>query len=188
MKKIIVFGSFVVDLMARTDTLPTPGETVKGNLFRLGPGGKGFNQCVAAYKAGANATMITKLGKDTFARVAMDTMKQLGMNTSCLLETGSAETGAALILVDEKTSQNEIVVVPGACETINREDIAKVEDKIAEADYLLTQLETNLDAVEYTVDIANRHGVKVILNPAPAQLISNKLLSKVDIEIGRAHV
>lgn len=181
MKKITVFGSFVVDLMARTDTLPTPGETVKGNLFRLGPGGKGFNQCVAAHKAGANVTMVTKLGKDTFARVAVDTMEQLGMDTSCLLETDSTETGVALILVDEKTSQNEIVVVPGACETIDKEDMAQVEKTIAGADYLLTQLETNLDAVEWAVDIASRNDVKVILNTAPAQPISDQLLAKVDL-------
>ena len=79
MGKVAVFGSFVVDLMARTPHLPIPGETVKGSMFKMGPGGKGFNQCVAAHKAGADVVMMTKLGRDTFADVALDTMDELGM-------------------------------------------------------------------------------------------------------------
>ena len=69
MKKVAVFGSFVVDLMARSPHLPVPGETVKGSMFKMGPGGKGFNQCVAAHKAGADVVMMTKIGTDTFANV-----------------------------------------------------------------------------------------------------------------------
>ena len=74
MKKVAVFGSFVVDLMARSPHLPVPGETVKGSMFKMGPGGKGFNQCVAAHKAGADVVMMTKVGTDTFANVMLDTM------------------------------------------------------------------------------------------------------------------
>ena len=105
-KKILVFGSFVVDLMARTPHLPVPGETVKGSLFQMGAGGKGFNQCVAAHKAGANVTMVTKLGKDSFAEVALGTMRQLGMDMSEILYSDTVATGSALIMVDENTSQN----------------------------------------------------------------------------------
>ena len=79
MGKVLVFGSFVVDLMARSSHLPTPGETVRGSLFKMGPGGKGFNQCVAAHKAGADVKMITKLGSDSFANIALDTMTELKM-------------------------------------------------------------------------------------------------------------
>ena len=78
--KVTVFGSFVVDLMARTPHLPVPAETVKGSFFKMGAGGKGFNQGVAAHKAGADVTMITKLGKDSFANVALDVMDELGMS------------------------------------------------------------------------------------------------------------
>lgn len=79
MKKVAVFGSFVVDLMARSPHLPVPGETVKGSMFKMGPGGKGFNQCVAAHKAGADVVMMTKVGTDTFANVMLDTMTELNM-------------------------------------------------------------------------------------------------------------
>ena len=79
MSKVVVFGSFVVDLMARSPHLPVPGETVKGSVFKMGPGGKGFNQCVAAHKAGSDVVMITKLGKDSFADVALNTMDEVGM-------------------------------------------------------------------------------------------------------------
>ena len=75
MKKIVVFGSFVVDLMGRGPHLPVPGETVKSGFFKMGAGGKGFNQGVAAHKSGGDVTMITKLGKDTFAEIALGTMR-----------------------------------------------------------------------------------------------------------------
>ena len=179
--KITVFGSFVVDLMARTPHLPVPGETVKGSMFKMGPGGKGFNQGVAAHKAGADITMITKLGKDTFASVALDAMRELGMDTSHIFYSEQTETGCALIMVDENSSQNEIVVVLGACGTVNDEDSRSMEPAICESDYLLTRLETNVDAVEKVVDIACRNGVKVILNTAPVQPISDSLLSKIDL-------
>lgn len=178
-KKITVFGSFVVDLMARTPHLPVPGETVKGSMFKMGPGGKGFNQGVAAHKAGAKVSMITKLGKDSFADVALNVMKELQMDSSKVFITEETETGAALILVDEVTSQNEIVVVLGACNTISDEEVESITDVIKESEYLLTQLETNISAVEKVIEIANDNGVKVILNTAPVQPISDEVLKKV---------
>ena len=180
-KKITVFGSFVVDLMGRTPHLPVPGETVKGSMFKMGPGGKGFNQGVAAHKAGGDVTMITKLGRDAFAEVALGAMKELHMNSDKVFRTDETETGAALIMVDEKTSQNEIVVILGACNTITDEEVESVSDVLRESEYLLTQLETNVSSVEKVIDIAYKNGVKVILNTAPVQPISNEVLSKVDL-------
>ena len=81
-KPVVVFGSFVVDLMARADHLPVPGETVKSDLFKMGPGGKGFNQAVAAKRAGAEVEMVTKLGKDSFANVCLEMMEGEGMDRS----------------------------------------------------------------------------------------------------------
>lgn len=178
-KKITVFGSFIVDLMARTPHLPVPGETVKGSMFKMSPGGKGFNQGVAAYKAGGEVTMITKLGKDTFGQVAVEAMQSLSMDTSYLLYTTEAETGTALIMVDEVTSQNEIVVVPGAGNTITEAEVDSFEAVLAESRYLLTQLETNSTSIERAILLAAKHGVKIILNPAPVQEISEEMLSKV---------
>ena len=174
MGKVLVFGSFVVDLMSRTPHLPVPGETVKGSVFKMGPGGKGFNQGVAAHKAGADLVMVTKLGKDTFGNVALETMKNI-------FQTDEAETGAALIMVDENTSQNEIVVVLGSCNQITDQEVDSLSPVLEESEYLLTQLETNVSAVERIVALAEKKGVKVILNPAPVQKISDTVLSKIDI-------
>ncbi|VDN46751.1 ribokinase [Petrocella atlantisensis] len=180
-KKVMVFGSFVVDLMARTPHLPVAGETVIGSLFKMGPGGKGFNQGVAAHKAGADVTMVTKLGKDLFAEVALDAMKTLEMDTSSLFYSEEIETGSALIMVDEETSENKIVVVLGACSAIGDKEVESISEIIEESGYLLTQLETNISAVEKVIDIAKKNGVKVILNTAPVQPISDVILKKVDI-------
>ena len=180
-KKVTVFGSFVVDLMGRCPHLPVPGETVKGSIFKMGPGGKGFNQGVAAHKAGADVTMVTKLGEDAFADVALSTMKKLGMDTGRIFSTSQTETGSALIMVDENTSQNEIVVILGACDTITDEEVESISDLLDQSEFLLTQLETNLSSVEKVIDIAYEKGVKIILNTAPVQPVSDSILSKVDL-------
>lgn len=179
MGKVTVFGSFVVDLMGRTPHLPVPGETVKGSMFKMGPGGKGFNQGVAAHKAGADVTMVTKLGKDSFANVALDAMKELNMKQDHVFVTEEAETGCALILVDENTSQNEIVVLLGACNTITDEEVDSLTDVLKDSEYLLTQLETNVSAVDRIIDIAHKNNVKVILNTAPVQPIEDEILKKI---------
>lgn len=179
MKKVTVFGSFVVDLMARSPHLPIPGETVKGSMFKMGPGGKGFNQGVAAHKAGAELVMVTKLGKDSFANVALDTMDALGMKKDHVFITDQTETGIALILVDEKSSQNEILIVPGACATITEEDVNSLEDVIKESAYVLLQLEVNQDANEMIADMANKYGCKVIMNSAPYAPMTDEFISKL---------
>lgn len=179
MGKVTVFGSFVVDLMGRTPHLPVPGETVKGSMFKMGPGGKGFNQGVAAHKAGADVTMVTKLGKDSFANVALDAMKELNMKQDYVFVTEEAETGCALILVDENTSQNEIVVLLGACNTITDDEVDSLTNILKDSEYLLTQLETNVSATNRVIDIAHKNHTKVILNIAPVQPIEDEVLKKV---------
>lgn len=176
-EKITVFGSFVVDLMGRTPHLPVPGETVKGSFFKQGAGGKGFNQGIAAHKAGGDVAMITKLGRDSLANVALDAMDDVGMPKDYLFFNDEVATGIALILVDENTSQNEIVIVPGACSTITDDDIARVKDRIKESGYVLLQLEVNQDANEKVAKFAKENGVKVIINTAPYQPISDEFLN-----------
>lgn len=179
--KITVMGSFVVDLTGRAPHLPVTGETVKGSSFKMGPGGKGSNQGVAAQRAGADVTMITKIGKDTFGKIALDNFKKENMDTKFIFEDENFETGAALIMVDENTSENKILVLSGACGHITDEDIETARQTIENADVFLTQLETNLDAIEKAIDIAYKKGVKTVLNPAPVQSISDELLKKIDI-------
>lgn len=178
--KVCVMGSFIVDLMMRARKLPIPGETIKGSIFKIGPGGKGSNQGVAANRSGAETTMITKIGNDEFADLALSSFKNEGMTTDYIFKDDSAATGAALIMVDEKTGQNKIIVTLGACDNITHENIDEAAERIEDAEIFLTQLETNLDAVEYAVDIAHRNSVPIILNPAPADSVSDSVLSKVD--------
>lgn len=179
-KKVVVFGSFVVDLAGRADELPVPGQTVLGNSFKMGPGGKGSNQAVAAHRAGADVVLITKVGKDTLSNIALDFYKNEKMTSEYVFCDKEVPTGVALISVNEKTAQNSIMVVPGACNNITEQDIEICRSQIENADYLVLQHEINMDAQERIIDLAYNAGVKVILNPAPAIPISKKLLAKVD--------
>lgn len=181
MKKLVVFGSFVVDLMSRADHLPVPGETVKGSVFQSGPGGKGFNQGIAAHKAGGQVILSTKIGDDMFASYATDTMKSLNMPLDYVFVSGTDATGTALIMVDENTSQNAILVVPSACNTITDEEVDRVLAEIDADTIVLTQLETNLEAVYRLVRGAKEKGAFVVLNPAPYCPFDRDLLTMIDI-------
>ncbi|MEX2684164.1 MAG: ribokinase [Candidatus Sigynarchaeota archaeon] len=177
---ICVMGSFIVDLMMRAPRLPLPGETIKGRVFKIGPGGKGSNQAVAARRAGAETTIITKIGKDQFTSLAIESFKKEGLATDLVFMDENAATGAALIMVDEKSGQNSIVVTLGACGNLTAGEIDKAREKIARAGVFLTQLETNLEVVEHAISIAHASGVPVILNPAPADTVPDAILAKVD--------
>ena len=145
MKKVVVFGSFAADLTSRAGKLPKPGETIIGSSFKIGPGGKGSNQGVAAKRAGADMTMITKVGKDVFGNIALDFYKNEGMDTSNVFIDKELETGTALIMVDENTAENQILVVSGACGNITENDIKSVEDIISEAGIVLMQTGISLN-------------------------------------------
>lgn len=178
---IVVFGSFVVDLTSRSHGLPLPGQTLLGRSFKMGAGGKGSNQAVAAHRAGADVTLVTKIGRDVFGQLAMDFYKNEGMNTRYILKDEKRETGVALIMVDEVSAQNEIVVVSGACGNFTLRDVDQVKSLIEQSQWLLIQLEVNLDALYQVIDIAHQAGVRIVLNPAPAAIIPDEVLSKVDI-------
>lgn len=181
MKKVVVMGSFVIDLTSRANHLPIPGETVIGTKFKMGPGGKGSNQGVAAKRAGAEVTMITKVGNDTFGKIAIENFKNEGFDTKFILIDQENETGTALIMVDENTAQNKILVVSGACANITGNDIDLVSTTIGGADIFLIQLETNMDSIEKSIDIAYKNDVKIVLNTAPIQPVPDELLSKVHV-------
>jgi len=187
MKKVVVFGSFAADLTSRADKLPKPGETIIGNSFKVGPGGKGSNQGVAAKRAGADVTMITKVGNDIFGNVALDTYKNENMNTEYVFIDKEKETGTALIMVDENTAENQILVVSGACGNITEDDIKKSEKVISQAGIILVQLEINSDATEKVINLAHKLGIMIVLNPAPAMQISREVLSKVSIATPNEH-
>ncbi len=179
MSKIVVVGSYVVDLTARTPHMPKPGETVLGGPFKMGPGGKGGNQAVAAARMGAQVTMVTKVGKDLFGDDAIQNFKNEGIDSQFINQVEDESTGAALIAVDD-TGENMIVVSLGACGTITEEEVQKAEVAFEEADIILVQLETSMAAITTTINLAHKLSKPVILNPAPYQKVSDELLAKVN--------
>ena len=179
-KKVVVFGSFVADMTGRGPKFPVAGETVLGSAFKVGPGGKGSNQAVAAHRAGADVCFITKLGADTFGQMARSFYEAEGMDTRYLLIDPEASTGGALIMVNEQTAQNEIMVILGACNQFSDADLESRREKIESADILLLQMETNPDALEKVIRMAYEKGVRMVLNPAPARPIADELLGMID--------
>lgn len=177
---VVVLGSFVVDLMCRTPHLPARGETVFGGPFKMGPGGKGSNQAVAAARAGASVTFITKLGKDEFGDMARRTFHQEGFPDRFIYESPTHETGAALIMVEDGTAENAITVSVGACNHITDAEVDAAESTIAKAKIFLTQLETNLSATYRGLAIAQRHKVPAVLNPAPVQPLAESAYVGLD--------
>ena len=178
--KVFVLGSFVVDLMCRTPHLPTPGETVFAGPFKMGPGGKGSNQAIAAARAGAGVTFLTQLGEDLFAKLALDTFKAEGIPLTHIHQTAEHETGAALIMVEDG-AENMITVSVGACNHLTQVMLDKAKADMSSADVFLTQMETNLDVMFAGLKLAKEHGLTTILNPAPVQDIDLASLRDVDI-------
>jgi ribokinase len=166
-RSVTVLGSYVADLAFRIDRLPTWGETRMGQSFHLGPGGKGSNQAVAAARAGANVTFITKLGQDPFGDIARALYCKEGIDTRFLF-TSPNPTGAAAILIDADKGENAIIVVPGACFELTPAEVDQADVAIASSSIFVAQLELPLATVEHGLKLAHAHGVPTILNPAPA--------------------
>jgi len=167
-KWVTVMGSFVADLAFRTKRLPRWGETMLGSEFRLGPGGKGSNQAVAAARLGGKVTFISKLGRDAMGDLARHTYAEERIDTQFLFATDAHATGGATIIVDEATGENAIVVVPGACFQLTCAEVEQARPMIAESSVFITQLELPVPAVEHGLKLAKSLGVTTILNPAPA--------------------
>lgn len=177
---ITVVGSYAVGMTMKTDRFPISGETRLGRDFATLHGGKGSNQAIEAARLGAEVNFIGCVGKDSFGDMAIELFKNEGINYKNVKRSDRFSTGVGFVVVDD--SGNNIIVIDfGANNDISREDIDKVEEVIAKSDILLVQLEISIEAVERAVELAKRHGIKVILNPAPFQPLSDKLLSLVDI-------
>ena len=179
MGKVVVLGVFVADTAYRADRMPRMGETVLGNSFKLGPGGKGSNQAVAAGRLGANVTMITKLGDDDFARMALDVWEGAGV-TPHVTHVADSYTGAAFIYVDEASGDNAIIIAPGAAALIRPVDMEDAADVIKGASVFMTQLEQPLEAAMRALEIARDAGVVTILNPAPAAELPPAMIALCD--------
>jgi ribokinase len=174
-RKIIVIGSSNTDMVIKTDHLPVPGETVIGGIFLMNPGGKGGNRAVAAARMGGQVTFIAKTGNDVFGKQSVELYKSEGINTQYIFIDGKNPSGIALITVDSN-GENCIVVASGANAALSPADIESARSEIETADLVLLQLEIPIETVEYAAELAHKKGIPVILNPAPARALSEKLL------------
>lgn len=179
-KPIVILGVFNADTSYRAARMPRMGETVLGQGFALGPGGKGSNQAVAAARAGGRAHLVTRLGRDDFAALARSTWAAAGVRPE-VTEDGDSHTGAAFIFLDAATGDNAIIVAPGAGGRIAPADLDARADLIRGAAVFLTQLEQPLAAARRGLEIARAAGVTTILNPAPAADLDDDLLSLCDL-------
>jgi ribokinase len=179
MARITVVGSLNMDLVVRTPRIPKPGETIIGTDFHLIPGGKGANQAVSVGKLQAEVWMIGRVGRDQFGQALLDNLCRAGVNHDCVIQDEEAATGIALITV-EASGQNNIVLASGANMRVTAADMEAAESVIAGSSMLLTQLETPVPAVQRAVELAKKHGVITVLNPAPAQPLPESLLCWVD--------
>jgi ribokinase len=178
-KPIVILGVFVADTAYRASRQPRMGETILGTSFKLGPGGKGSNQAVAAGRLGADVTFVTRLGLDPFAVMARQTWAQAGVK-SAVIETPDSYTGAAYIFVEEMTGNNAIIVSPGAAMLISPTDIEASAGLIGSAAVFVTQLEQPIDAAIRALEIARAAGVTTILNPAPAAKLPDRIYALCD--------
>ena len=177
---VTVLGIYVADLVFFGQKIPQAGETVLGNDFVVGPGGKGSNQAVATSKAGVKTHFISKIGDDQFGRMAIEMYDEAKVDYSNVVISKDYSTGAAAIMVDEVTGANAINVYPGASGAITKKDIDDAEQAIRNSKIFLTQLEAPRDVVMYTLKKASDLGVTTILNPAPADHIDKSVFPLID--------
>ncbi|TYB89702.1 ribokinase [Oceaniovalibus sp. ACAM 378] len=183
--RVVITGIFAADSTFRAGRLPVIGETILGQGFALGPGGKGSNQAVACARAsggsktGAETYFITRLGQDTFADMALDLWRDAGV-IPAVTHHPESHTGAAFIFLEAGTGNNAIIVCPGAAGTMGPADMDAQQELISGADVFLTQLEQPLDAAQRGLEIAREGGVTTILNPAPAADLSDAMLALCD--------
>ncbi|MCB1496247.1 MAG: ribokinase [Bauldia sp.] len=176
---IAILGVFVADLAFRADRMPAMGETIFGTGFKMGPGGKGSNQSVAAARLGARVTFISRLGQDDFGAVAQSTWRTEGI-TARIVESPDGPTGAAFIYVNERTGENAIIVAPGVAESISAEDVESAADAIRGAAVFVTQLEQPAEAAHRALEIARAAGVATVFNPAPAAPVDDTIYALCD--------
>jgi ribokinase len=175
-KPITIMGIFVADVAFRTPTLPVWGQTILGLDFKLGPGGKGSNQTVAAARLGGNVAFIAKTGDDAFGGIAKKMYAEEKVDTRFVISSTEQATGAAAIIVDDATGNNAIIVTPGAANALTTTEIDAAREQIRNSAVFMTQLELPLPTVHYGLKLARELGVPTILNPAPACPLSDSLL------------
>ena len=176
---IVILGIFVADVAFRAKRLPKTGETLLADSFHLSPGGKGSNQAVAAARAGARTSFISRLGDDAFASMALSLWRDAGV-TPVITTDKTIATGAAGIFLEADTGHNAIIVCPSVASTLTPEDIDPHEDLIAHAKIFMSQLEQPVEAAYRGFELAKKHNRITILNPAPAIDLPSDMLALCD--------
>jgi ribokinase len=177
--RIAVIGSANIDLTTFTDRFPKPGETIFGQKFDLGFGGKGANQAVAARLCGAEVFMVARVGSDLFGPATIENFKKLGIDTTHVKQVEGLSSGVAPIFV-EPSGQNRILVVKGANDALQPGAIDDASETLKTVDCIVLQFEIPLETVYYAVAFARKHGIRCIVNPAPAQPIEMSALAGLD--------
>ena len=180
MKPIVVVGSSNTDMIIKLARIPKPGETILGGEFVTAAGGKGANQAVGAARAGGAVTFVARVGQDMFGDQAIQGFIRDGINVDFVFKDKASPSGVALIFVAQD-GENSIAVASGANGRLSPADVKKAKSAIAGASVLVMQLETPLETVQAAAQLAAAHGVRVILNPAPARPLPNDLLKQVSI-------
>jgi ribokinase len=175
----VVVGSANIDLTTFTDRFPRPGETIFGDRFQLGFGGKGANQAVAAALCGAKVSMVARVGDDLFGPATVENFKANGIDASHVWITPGLSSGVAPIFVDS-AGQNRILVVKGANGALTPADVDAAAPLLQQADCIVLQLEVPLETVYYALRFARRHGIRSILNPAPGQRLDLAEVANAD--------
>lgn len=184
--KIVVVGSSNTDMVVKLPRLPGRGESIIGGEFVMPAGGKGANQAVAAARLGAAVTFVARLGSDVFGDRALAGFKAEGIVTDFVVRDPDAPSGVALIFVDEH-GENMLAVAPGANTRLSPDDVERAAGAIASADALVLQLEIQTETAQRALTIARRHGVRTVLNPAPARVLPAEVLALVDVLTPNEH-
>lgn len=177
---VIVIGSFVMALTTRLPRMPHAGESLVADLLDVGPGGKGSNLAVAVARQGKQVGLVAKVGDDLFSGVAFDLWHKEGIDTTHVVQTQDEQTGVALVYL-EPSGQNRIGVYPGANLALTADEVWAIEPRLEQAKVLALQLEIGDSAVLAGVEMARRHNLTVLVNPAPARTLSNEILRQTDI-------
>jgi ribokinase len=177
--RIAVVGSANIDLTTFTNQFPKPGETIFGQKFDLGFGGKGANQAVAARLCGAEVFMVARVGSDLFGPATIENFRKQGIDPTHVKQVEGLSSGVAPIFVDPN-GQNRILVVKGANDALKPADVDAAAETLKSADCIVLQFEIPVQTVYYTIEFARKHGIRCILNPAPAQPVDLKALKDLD--------
>ena len=180
MSDISVLGIFVADISFSGSKIPAVGETILGNKYNVGPGGKGCNQAIAIARLGGKVNFISKIGKDSYGELALNTLKKNKINTKNIIQDTNLQTGVAGIFVDKNSGKNAINVIVGAPTTLTITEIDNQINVIKNSKIFLTQLEVPKDVTLHCLKVAKENGCVTILNPAPASEITKEFYKNID--------